>query len=461
MPALSTLFRTLSNLIRRSTGTLSPVGGGRGWVTIFDWKPGAWQQDAPPVNADRVLANWAVYACLSLIASDIGKLRLRLVEQDKDGIWADADSASFSPVLRKPNRYQTRQQFIESWILSKIGPAGNAYVLKVRDNRGVVREMHVLNPFLCTPLVAPNGWVFYQLGQDELATVDRDIPAIPASEIIHDRAACLFHPLVGVSPIYAVGLAAMQGLRIQENAEQFFRNQSMPSGIITAPKAITDPQAEQLKKEWNSRFTGDNAGKVAVLGDGMKYDPHNVSARDSQLSEQLGLTAKMVCAAYHVPPFKIGFESLPAGQKVEDMNRIYYADCLQTLIESIEGLLDEGLGLDMTERKLGTEFDLDDLLRMDTPSLVTSLKEAVGGTIMSPNEARRRMNLPPVTGGEAPLSQQQNWQLAQLAERKGPEDSAAVAAPPKPAEDDDDTEAAERAIEAEAKNLPSLVRKAA
>lgn len=446
------------------SGTLSPVGGGRGWATVFDWRPGAWQQDAEPVNTDRVMSHWAVYACLSLISQDVGKIGLRLVEEDRDGIWNSVQSPAFSPVFRRPNRYQTLQQFLETWILSKIGPAGNTYVLKERDARGVVSGMHVLNPYIVTPLVAPDGSVFYQIGQDDIAGVHADIPALPASEIIHDRSACLFHPLVGVSPIYAVGLAAMQGISIQTNAEMFFRNRSMPGGIITAPTDIDDQTAERIKKEFNSRYSGDNAGKTAILGDGLKYEAQSVNARDSQLIEQLSITAKMVCSAYHVPPFKIGLENLPAGQKVEDMNRVYYADCLQTLFESIENLLDDGLGLTATSRPLGMEFDLEKLLKMDTPTQISSLKEAVSGTIMSSNEARKRLNLSPVKGGESPMSQQQNWTLSQLAERKGPEDSSAVAAPPaSSAEDpgDDQTAEMEAEIEAQSRSMPTFVLKGA
>lgn len=426
---IATKIRSFLSRVVRRAGTLSPVGGGRGWLTIFDWRPGAWQQNSPAINTDRVLSNWSVYACLTLIAQDVGKLGLRLVEQDSDGIWKPVTSAAFSPVLRKPNAYQTRQQFMEAWILSKLGPMGNAYVLKIRDNRGVVIGLHVLNPYLVTPLVAPDGSVFYALGQDEIATIDRDIPAVPASEIIHDRAACLFHPLIGVSPIYAVGLAAMQGLSIQENSERFFRNRSMPGGIITAPREISDPTADRIKREFNERYAGENAGKIAVLGDGLKYEPHTVNARDSELTAQLSITAKMVCSAYHVPPFKIGLETLPAGQKVSDMNQVYYSDCLQTLLESIEALLDDGLGLTETTRPLGTEFDVDDLLRMDSATIIDSLTKGVLGGLMAPDEGRRKINLPPVTGGESVYLQQQNYSLGALARRDAQENPFGGSAP--------------------------------
>jgi len=434
----------------------------RGWVTIFDHHPGAWQQDAAPINTDKVLANWAVWACMTLIARDVGKLNLRLVERDENGIWNEAKSAAFGPVLRKPNTYQTRQQFLESWLLSKLGPCGNTYVMKVRDNRGIVVQLHVLDPYRVTPLIAPNGSVFYRLGEDPLTQVRYDQDILPASEIIHDRQDCLFHHLVGVSPIYSCGLSAMQGLQIQESAEKFFRNRSMPGGIITAPKEISDATADRIRRQWNERYTAENAGKVAVLGDQMTYTAHTVNARDSQLAEQLGLTAKAICSAYHVPPFKIGIETLPSGQKPDDMNRIYHSDCLDSLLKSIEDLLDEGLGLDLTGRDLGTEFDLDGLLRMDQATFMSTLKQGDG--IMTPNEQRKKLNLPPVDGGASVYKQEQDHSLEALRKRDAKPDpwASSAAAPPSPPSDDDaETAEAEEEIEAQTKFLPSLRRKAA
>jgi len=454
----------VSEPIQMQASSLSPVyETSRGWFTIADFRSGAWQADETPINTDRVLANWAVYACLSLISADLGKMRLKLVELGDDGIWREVRSAAFSPVLKKPNDYQTRQKFIEAWALSKLGPAGNTYVLKERDSRQIVVGMHVLDPWKVTPLIAPNGAVFYRIGQDFLATVTDEMVAVPAREIIHDRAVCLFHPLVGVSPIYACALAALQGVSMQSNSEQFFRNRSMPGGIITAPAEISEATAERIKREWSLRYTGENAGKTAVLGDGMKYEPFSENARDSQLTEQLQLSGKTICATYHVPPFKLGMEALPAGQKVEDMNRIYYSDCLQALIESIEALLDDGLGLDLSGKRYGTEFEVDDLLRMDPAALMAAVGIGVKDTVLAPNEARRRLNLPGVIGGDSPMMQQQNWNLEQLAERKAPVDSATVAAPPAPVAepDDDQTDEAANAIEDVIRTFPSLVRAAA
>ena len=77
-------------------------------------------------------------------AADVAKMRLKLM-QPEDEVWKETTVPAFSPVLNKPNRFQTRIQFYESWIISKLR-AGNAYVLKERDQRNVVVALYVLDP---------------------------------------------------------------------------------------------------------------------------------------------------------------------------------------------------------------------------------------------------------------------------------------------------------------------------
>jgi HK97 family phage portal protein len=422
---------------------LSPVTDGRGWVSVIrEPHTGAWQRNQE-ISADTVLAHHAVYACVTLIASDVGKLRPKLVELDKHKIWQETDSHAFSPVLRKPNSFQNHIQFKEWWITSKL-LRGNAYALKRRDSRKVVRELYLLDPSRVTVLVAPNGDVFYQLSTDNLSGITETSVTVPASEILHDRMNCLFHPLVGVSPIYAAGAAANVGLRLEENAEHFFGNSSNPGGILTAPNNVTKEQAERIREEWNAKYSGPQSGKVAVLGNGMKFEAMRMSSTESQMLEHLKWSAETVCSAFHVPPFKIGIGNFPTYNNGELLNQIYYSDCLQSHIESFEAVMDDGLGLDAPKdgKRLGVELDLDALLRMDTATQVTTLALGVRGAIYSPNDARRRLDLSPVAGGESPMIQQQNYSLAALAKRDASEDPFRTATPVPPTpETPDDVEA--------------------
>ncbi len=394
-------------LVNKARAPVSSRGGW--WPLVHEAYAGAWQQNVE-VRFDSVLSNHADFACRTLIASDIAKLRVKLVRQDNDGIWSETKNPAYSPVLRKPNDYQNRIQFFEAWVLSKL-QRGNAYILKQRDNRQVVTRLYVLDPGLVTPLVTETGEVYYELRADNLSGVSERL-VVPASEIIHDRFNCFFHPLVGLSPIFASGLASMQGLAIQNNSTRFFQNGSQPGGILTAPNAISDETAERLKAYWENNFSGRNAGKVAVVGDGLKYEALTAKAVDAQLIEQLKWTAEVVCSCYHVPPYKIGVGALPSYNNVQALNVEYYSQCLQVLIEAIELCLDEGLA---TGEGLGTEFDTENLLRMDGVTQMEMLDKAKG--IMAPNEQRRRLDLPPKPGGDSPMLQQQNFSLEALAKR--------------------------------------------
>jgi HK97 family phage portal protein len=403
---------------RAKAQSLTTVDGiDRGWQVIFESRPGAWQSDVV-VNEDHVLAQATVFACMTLIAGDVSKLEIELT-QEKAGIRVEAPKLHpVAALLRRPNKYQTPQQFLESWVLSKLS-RGNTYALKERDRAGQVVALHVMDTTRTTPLVSEDGSVFYRFNDDDLAGVDRQT-VVPASEVIHDRWNCLHHPLVGLSPIFACGLAATTGLKIGQNAANFFANMSRPSGVITAPGRISDANAARIKDEWTKNFGADRIGSVAVLGDSLAYAPMTMSAVDAQLVETLKLTAEQICSVFHVPPFMVGVGASPAYNNVEALGQQYYSQCLQTLLEAIENCLDDGLGLGGTE--LAIEFDLDDLLRMDSATMTTALRDQVGAGIASPNEARRRFNLPPVTGGETPYLQQQNYSLAALAKRDQAED---------------------------------------
>jgi phage portal protein BeeE len=195
-----------------------------------------------------------------------------------------------------------------------------------------------------------------------------------------------------------------------------------------------------LKEYWEQNFTGENAGRTAVLGDGLKYEPMIVNPHDAQLIDQLKWTAETVCSAFHVPAHMVGIGQPPTYNNIEALNQAYYSQCLQSLIENIELLLDEGLEL---PKPYGTEFDLDDLLRMDTATKVKAAADAIGSGGMAPNEARKRyFDLAPVKGGDSPYLQQQNFSLAALDER---DKNKPFSKPTEPAEPEPPTFVAEEA----------------
>lgn len=424
----------VSAAVKAFRGIPSGVGYRVGGL-VRDWYPGSWQQ-----NRERVFHRseqyYASFASMTLIAGDISKLPITVQKQQADGTWKQ-EGGQLKKLIDKPNGYQTRNQFVEYWILSKL-MHGNTYVLKQRGKDGVA-ALKILDPTYVTPMVTDSGEVYYQLATDHLSGVKSDNVTVPASEIVHDRFNCLYHPLVGLSPLYAASLAAKQGLSMQKNSVKLFDNGGQSPGILTAPGQIGEADADRIKLHWETNYGGsDNAGKVAVLGSGLEFKSASITSVDAQLIEQLKWTAEVVAGVFHVPPYMIGVGSMPNSSNVQALILQYYSQCLQVLIEALETCLDDAVEAD---ESTGYEADIESLLRMDGTAMATYLTALQKGSILTINEARRKLGMPKVEGGDSIFMQQQNYSLEALIRRDSGEDpfgtkpEDTTEEPPKPEEE--------------------------
>lgn len=388
-----------------------------GLRTILEPFSGAWQQNVEEKRGD-LLTYPTLYACIFRISSDIAKLPFTLQQKLASGVSTEVTNPAYSPVLNKPNGFQTQGQFREYWMIAKL-TQGNVYALKRRDARGVVIDLYILDSCHVMPLVTDSGEVYYQLYTDPLNTLPKDYPAsgliVPASEIIHDRCMTLHHPLIGIPPLAAAYWPALKNMKIMRSATEFFANNAQPGGILTAPAGMTETDAEAVKQYWNTNFTGSNSGRVAIIGADMKFTPFAMKSIDSQMVEQMRYSDEQICQPFGVPPFKVGIGTIPSGLGVDGVNQMYYQDALQTHIEHMEALLDEGLKI---AKPLGVELDLAPLLRMDEAKRAEVETKLVGGKIKTPDEGRIRFNLAPTGGGDTLWGQNQDYPLGMLADRK-------------------------------------------
>jgi HK97 family phage portal protein len=355
-----------------------------------------------------------------------------------NGIWQVIESPAYSPVLRKPNHYQTAQQFREAWALSRM-IHGNTYVLKGRDDRGVVTRLYVLDPCRVMPMVSDTGDVFYKINYPDAANL---LPAeypdeeliIPARDIIHDRLNCFHHQLIGVPPVCAAHWPALKNLKILKSSTEFFGNSAQPGGILTAPAGMSDKDAQAVQAYWQTNYSGDNAGKVAVIGADMKFTSFAMKSADSQLVEQMRYSDEQICQPFGIPPFKIGIGSIPAGLGVDAINLLYMDDALSGPMESMENLLDEALNI---PSKMGIWMDTEPLLRMDQGKKAEVQTKLVGGGISTPNEGRLQFNLVPLEGGDTVYMQQQDFPLDQVRKNKIVDAEQNPVAPPEDDPEDD------------------------
>ncbi|HAJ3808975.1 TPA: phage portal protein, partial [Escherichia coli] len=139
-----------------------------GWRSLFQAvaEPfaGAWQQGVK-ADPEAVLSFHAVFACISLISQDIAKMRLRLMQTDAHGIRRETRRGDIARLCRRPNAQQNRIQFFELWLNAKLRH-GNTVVLKIRNARGQIKELRILDWSRVEPLVADDGEVFYRITPD-------------------------------------------------------------------------------------------------------------------------------------------------------------------------------------------------------------------------------------------------------------------------------------------------------
>jgi hypothetical protein len=252
----------------------------------------------------------------------------------------------------------------------------------------VVKALYVLDAQRVTPL-SDDGGVYYQLSKDYLVGAGRDTITIPAREIIHDMMVSLWHPLVGVSPIYACGMSATMGNRIQANSTRFFQNMSRPSGHADRAWHDLRRDAARLKKHFEENFSG---ATTSGASDGRRRRPEvradgAIPAHDAQLIEQLKWTVEDVARCFHVPMYKLGGKE-PVRTSVESLNQTYYNDCLQALIESAEACSTKGSA--SPAPGYHTEFDLEGLMRMDTAARYKSEGQGGQGRLDGAERGARR-----------------------------------------------------------------------
>lgn len=85
---------------------------------------------------------------------------------------------------------------------------------------------------------------------------------------------------MGYSPIAMAKNAVGLAITTEEYETKFFANRAAPGGVLEHPGTIKDPQ--KLKDSWNAAYQGSaNSHRVAVLEEGMKYQPIGISPKKS------------------------------------------------------------------------------------------------------------------------------------------------------------------------------------
>lgn len=383
-----------------------PTTGGAGDMG----PPGTWQRNLNPTSDPSILVAFsAVYACVQRIASDMGKLPIRIVEiNQRTREEIDLNEDPFETLMRQPNAYQTRVDFIQTLMCSTL-LQGNGIAWMRRNGRNEPVELHPWDWRTVEPRIGEDGSIFYKLGPNKLAGFNNGFVA-PARDVIHHRMPMASaYPLHGVTPIYAAAASGSLGLRVLQQSQQFFGNMARPSGVLSSEANIDETTAGDIRKRWRENYREGGIGDTAVLGFGLKWQSVTLSAIDAQLIEQLRFSVEDVCRVFMVPTFLVGDTSKVTYRNSEQLARAYLQNCLGYHVEALQERLN--LSFDFGTR-FKIMFDLDALLKTELDQRFGAYQKALQSGVLTINEARALEGYGPVDGGDEPMIQSQNIPLS-------------------------------------------------
>src|SRR6202007_2049719 len=89
--------------------------------------------------------------------------------------------------------------------------------------------------------------------------------------------------LLGASRIVLAKEAIGLSIGYERQAAQYMSQGANTSGILTTDKKLSPEAATRMAADWKSIKGGlQNAGKILVLEEGLKYQPTVLSAQDAQ-----------------------------------------------------------------------------------------------------------------------------------------------------------------------------------
>lgn len=372
--------------------------------------PAPWFRDALVVTSTHAgvsvtetvaLGIPAVLSAVKLIGEGGASLPLKVFRRRPDGgREADEGHPLFVVLHDLFNPFQTSFE-ARTYALSCLLLHGNAYFEIERTAAGIITGLYPIRPDRMTSTFDEQGRRVYLYTTDAGAEVKwTSDPLLPAP-ILHLRG--LGDGYQGFSVIKLAANALALAESESKHASKFFRNGASPSGVLKTPNALTDEVAQRIKASWEAAHAGsDNAFRVAVLEEGLEFQPMSISPEDAQLIESRRFSVQEVARIFRVPPHLLmdSSGSTSWGSGLESQTQAFLSFTLQPWLVNIE----QAMQRDLLSRKGFYTHEIrhvvDGFARADLGARYTAYAQALDKGWMSVNEIRRMENLNPVSGGD-------------------------------------------------------------
>lgn len=361
--------------------------------TPLSWGPD-WGGDTfagPQVTEGSSMRSTVVFRCVSLRSGVVAGLPLQVFRRTANGRELANDHPLYPVLHDAPSDLMTAFTWKEL-IEVNLCLSGNHFsVIEAGSSRGSVR-LYPVNP-AGVHADRVRGRVRYTLNfKDGKEVLDQD-------QVVHVPGLG-FDGIRGLSPITLAGRQAIgTALSMEEFVGRIHSNSAVPRGWIELPATITPDGLKRMREEIGALYSGaSNAGRTLFLDNGSKWNALSLSMADAQTLEMRRFGVADICRLYGVPPFMAGETDKGSnwGTGLEQQRNGFLIFAIDPDLCRIEGELNRKL----FAPPYYCEFNRQALNAMDAMTEADLFAKGVQNARYTPNEVRRRSNLPDLPGGD-------------------------------------------------------------
>lgn len=332
----------------------------------------------------------AVLQAVRLISENVGSLPCKLYRETEAGKLQATDHSAYRIVHKRANEW-TGAVELRTALTADALLHGNGFAKVVPyPDSGRPYELHRLGPGKVSILKdALTGAPVYRVSEEGGS---RDYSH---TEILHVPS------FLGTSPTSfgkeGIGLAAI----LERHGAQFFASGARPSAVISNDK----PQGGEAGAQTISNIRKSYAdfqknGGALFMDAGWKFDQPTMTSTDAQFLENRLEQVREIARIFGVPPTMLFELTRGTWSNTEQMGAQFLQLCLRPWLNRWTDAMTTVLLSEDEQDDHYFEFQTDDLMRADAASRTANMTALVTNRIMTPNEVRAILNMPPLPGGD-------------------------------------------------------------
>lgn len=353
-----------------------------------------------PVTERTAMQITAVNACVRVLSEALASLPLHLYRYtDSGGKEKATDHPLYALLHDEPNTEMTSFTFRET-LMCHLLLWGNAYAQIIRNGKGEIIGLYPLMPNKMTVDRDEFGNLYYEYRrtQEDAPTTQGSVVILKPSDVWHIPGLG-FDGLIGYSPIAMAKNAIGMAVACEEYGARFFANGAAPGGVLEHPSVVKDP--ERLRKSWNAVYQGSsNSHRIAVLEEGVKYQPIGISPEQAQFLDTRKFQINEIARLFRVPPHMVGDLEKSSFSNIEQQSLEFVKYTLDPWVVRFEQSMHRALLNDDEKQVYFFKFNVDGLLRGDYQSRMNGYAIGRQNGWMSANDIRELENLDRIPADE-------------------------------------------------------------